>query len=480
MKKNISQKIIVLVGSLIFAFLSSCASTGNSNSVDNEESVSAFGMVEIVLSNYSIESLNKTYRDELSICLLDNVTKKRRYIPVDEDGFFYIDKLKKFNNYTIEKYEFHPDPAYPDSTWTWNWTRDFSVSYEETMNLGATTFYWKVGENSSQERDFEKSIPVYEKKCNAVYERPVFKGPDDYAHVEKYRDGKPNLEIARFIELKDIKKLQKKNPEKYIKIVSEKINELASNDFEKARFAHDVVALILEYDAKNYWAGKIPNQDYKSVLKTGKSVCAGYASVYKAFCDELHLPCIVVDGWAKGVSFNPKATKFETNHDWNIVLIDGCWYLMDCTWDSGYMQGKENVQSYGTRYLFVKPEHIIYSHYPDNRDYQLLEKPFTDKDILFVPNLKPEHFDGKYNVKIEVESFDSEKGEITFLFTHKGTMDFYITQGQSNRRLNSYCKVTKTESGSRVEISIPENGVYNISFICDGWTFNNWFTLNVF
>ena len=47
-------------------------------------------------------------------------------------------------------------------------------------------------------------------------------------------------------------------------------NEAAKviDNFEKAKLAHDITALLIKYDAASFWAGKIPNQDYSSVLKT--------------------------------------------------------------------------------------------------------------------------------------------------------------------------------------------------------------------
>ena len=58
-------------------------------------------------------------------------------------------------------------------------------------------------------------------------------------------------------------------------------------------------------------------------------VCEGYAKAFKAACDYYHIPCIIVTGDAKGdIGETPEG------HMWNYVLMDdGKWYLVDCTWD---------------------------------------------------------------------------------------------------------------------------------------------------
>ena len=59
----------------------------------------------------------------------------------------------------------------------------------------------------------------------------------------------------------------------------------SADDFEKVKIAHNIVALNIKYDAANFWSGKLPSQDYKTVLKTGVAVCEGYSNVLKKFLD---------------------------------------------------------------------------------------------------------------------------------------------------------------------------------------------------
>lgn len=476
------MKKIFYLSLILSFFIIGCASTPKEPVDDN---YAAFGCFELTMQNCRYEiDIDGVYKDNVYVHIKNNVTKQTRVVKSDENGFFYIDKLEKFVPYTIEAFGVHPFSQAPDSEWSWNWYRDFSISYEDVANLGDTIAFWDGSlKKGTQTIEYKKASKLYEEKFNTKYEPPVFMGPQSYSHVKSYADNTPDFRISGFVNDKKNIKLQKSKPDAYIKMVCEKIEEWADDDFEKARLAHDAVALILEYDADNYWKGTIPDQSYKQVLKRGTSVCAGYAAVYKAFCDKLRIPCIIVEGWAKGVSYDPAKTSFNTNHDWNIILIEGNWYFIDCTWDSGYMdvEKRKSVQNYNTTYLFAKPEHTIYSHYPMNPEYQLLEKKFTDKDIIFVPNLKPDLLNGSKGFYINVPAFDSEKGEITFELYHdaKSRADIIIRDlNNSDRNVEVS---TDDKNGVRtIHIKLKEHGVYKLSINSDYFLWNNFASLNYF
>lgn len=53
-----------------------------------------------------------------------------------------------------------------------------------------------------------------------------------------------------------------------------------------------------------------------------KVVCDGYSKSFKILCDEFGIPCVIIPGMT------------TEGHAWNYVQMeDGCWYLVDTTWD---------------------------------------------------------------------------------------------------------------------------------------------------
>jgi transglutaminase/protease-like cytokinesis protein 3 len=69
------------------------------------------------------------------------------------------------------------------------------------------------------------------------------------------------------------------------------------------------------------------------------------------------------------------------------VKVEGNWYLIDTTWDAGYLNGRSFTARYRTVYLFINPYNFIHSHFPLNPDDQLLSTPMSAEDFLICPGL---------------------------------------------------------------------------------------------
>lgn len=110
---------------------------------------------------------------------------------------------------------------------------------------------------------------------------PKYTLPASYDKAYSYRTNSAYKEIITLTRNKTLESLRISNPSKYVQEACAKISELAKNDFEKAKMAHDFVAVLISYDAKNFWAGTVPAQDFANVLKTKLAVCEGYANTLK-------------------------------------------------------------------------------------------------------------------------------------------------------------------------------------------------------
>jgi hypothetical protein len=211
------------------------------------------------------------------------------------------------------------------------------------------------------------------------------------------------------------------NPDEYIRQITAYINEGSQNDFERVKKAHDLVALLVRYDAVSFWANNIPDQSYTSVLKTRLAVCEGYANLFKKLCDELKIPCDIVHGFARGVGTSPFAgdTPTDSNHAWNIVAVGGEHYLIDCTWDSGHMEGRVSKQEYNTAWLFLKPEHFLHTHFPENSQQQLMAKPLTATEFLKLPFYAPKFFEVVSEISPNLVNINQVDGKLTLEYTVK-------------------------------------------------------------
>jgi transglutaminase/protease-like cytokinesis protein 3 len=129
------------------------------------------------------------------------------------------------------------------------------------------------------------------------------------------------------------------------------------SDYDKVKAVHDYIVLNCEYDYENYVNDTIPQDSYspRGVLINKKAVCEGYAAAFKAFMDELSIPCKLVSGKA---SSNGDFTG-RVNHAWNRVEVGGVWYQIDVTWDDPVPDQKGKVRY---KYFLLSEEEMNKTH----------------------------------------------------------------------------------------------------------------------
>jgi len=289
--------------------------------------------------------------------------------------------------------------------------------------------------------------------------------PASYETAYSYRTDTPDQNMKNIP--KNIEANRASNPDEYVRQVVELINNSAKNDFEKVKKAHDVVALLVKYDAANFWAGTVPDQNYRNVLKNRLAVCEGYSNTLKRFCDELKIPCEIVHGFGRGVGTSPLAgdTPNDSNHAWNIVTINGESYLIDCTWDSGFMDGKVAKQSYTTDWLFLKPEYFLYTHYPENAKQQLLATPLSAAQFSALPFFKPKFFELADDLSINLKKINQVDNNLSFDYTTKEGywLNFRINDIKTGREVQNRDLVQTDGTRSTAYFSFPAAGQYSVN-----------------
>jgi hypothetical protein len=289
--------------------------------------------------------------------------------------------------------------------------------------------------------------------------------PAAYETAYSYRTDTPDQNMKNIP--KNIEANRTTNPAEYVHQIAEIIENSAKNDFEKVKKAHDIVALLIKYDAANFWAGTVPDQSYQNVLKTRLAVCEGYSNTFKRFCDELKIPCEIVHGFGRGVGTSPLAgdTPNDSNHAWNIVTINDESYLIDCTWDSGFMDGRVSKQQYTTDWLFLKPEHFLYTHYPENAKQQLLATPLTAAQFSDLPFFKPKFFELADNISVNLKKINHVDNNLSFDYTTKDGywLNFSINDIKTGREIQNRNFIQTDGVKETAYFSFPASGQYSIN-----------------
>jgi hypothetical protein len=223
-----------------------------------------------------------------------------------------------------------------------------------------------------------------------------FPAPKDYDKAYSYRTNSPNQTIVSFINNSQNDSLRLQNPELYIQSLVSLIDS-TKDVFEKVKMVYDAVALLLEYDTEGRASQNIGPQDWDNILISRKSVCEGYANLFKQICDLLKIPCEKVHGYARGVYKISLDESISPNHAWNIVKIQDYWYIVDCTWGSGALNQNGVQHIYNTDWLFVKSNHFIYTHFPADSNHQLTQQKISLKEFKKTPRLDPAFFE-KYSL----------------------------------------------------------------------------------
>lgn len=190
--------------------------------------------------------------------------------------------------------------------------------------------------------------------------------------------------------------------------LTEYLLEPAETDLEKVRVIYRWITDNISYDTQAYFSGRRAETSPAGVLRTGKSVCAGYSGLFKNLLDLAGVTSIELNGYAKGYGYDEGDHFTRTNHAWNAVQIDEKWYLIDSTWASGHVDGrtyKKRLQEY---WFFTPPEKFIFSHFPVGSDGQLLENPIDQTLFEELPNLKHQVFNIGITFEQTVAELNSE------------------------------------------------------------------------
>ncbi len=89
------------------------------------------------------------------------------------------------------------------------------------------------------------------------------------------------------------------------------------SDYDKIRAVHDYLCTTISYSFDTVYEEADERSGYDG-LYHHTTVCTGYALLFQKFMDRMGIPCYIGTG---------------SNHAWNIVMLDGQWYHVDCTND---------------------------------------------------------------------------------------------------------------------------------------------------
>jgi hypothetical protein len=258
----------------------------------------------------------------------------------------------------------------------------------------------------------------------------------------------------------------KSNPELHLNDFVNTLLKGISSDEEKVKILHDWTTLNIQYDVEGYFGnGKIVYNTF-DVIKTGKSVCEGYCNVFEVLLTTAKIENKKVAGYARGYGFDIFATneKFESNHTWTAVKLNGKWQLIDVTWNSGFIDGIRFVPNYSLGYFLISPEKFVYTHFPEEPEWQLLSTPLSFAQFTNMPYLTDRFFALGLDLQTKSTRILDTGAEFTLEIKVPGDVHFMARLEDSDK--NRYDKATLTQrtgENGKVYVVFPKKGNYTLT-----------------
>lgn len=127
-----------------------------------------------------------------------------------------------------------------------------------------------------------------------------------------------------------------------------------------------------------------------------RGVCQAYSELFYRLGEPLGLEVIIVTGDTKEDS----GKLADDGHAWVIVGTDKYHILIDPTWGAGSVKDGVFTRSKNDMSWFdVNPYWMIFTHFPDNPDFQMLPQPIDMASFLRLPQINPHYGDFGWNAK---------------------------------------------------------------------------------
>lgn len=125
-----------------------------------------------------------------------------------------------------------------------------------------------------------------------------------------------------------------------------------------------------------------------------------------------------------GSSIFDEAKPEKSNHAWNAVLINEVWYLLDATWNSGSLDGRNFKKEYSAAYLFLEPERMIYTHFPETPGHQILPVPFSPEEFSQLPFYRGQFFSAGLQPFNDISRLNPVSDRFILHFQAPSNLDF--------------------------------------------------------
>lgn len=253
--------------------------------------------------------------------------------------------------------------------------------------------------------------------------------------------------------------------------LSQILSQYTNDESEKARIIYTWISHNISYDVKAlddlFNHNIYPDVTAENVLKTRKTICSGYANLYQQLAEKMGLKSVIILGYAKAGDYIVGLDN-NINHGWNGVKIDGNWYLIDVTWGAGTVNNDGFKPQFNPFYFAPKPQEFIYTHFPENSKWQLLNPVVSRSQFDSFAHVSPTLFE--YNIQLlshpNVNINAEDRVNITLKAPQNvvaiASLKITSLQSEATPLKENYTLVQKQGENIIINASFPEKGEYKL------------------
>ena len=206
-----------------------------------------------------------------------------------------------------------------------------------------------------------------------------------------------------------------------------------------------------------------------------KGVCQAYCELFYRLAEPLGIRTFIISGDTK------ESLRGEgPGHAWLFVVTEGegTGILIDPTWGAGSVDGNVFVRSENDMSWFhVDPYWMIFTHYPDDKQFQLLDTYVSPQEFLALPDVRPVF--GEYGFRArdvfrycmangnDMPQMNTQASGKVFLQEVPFTKTLRIGQEYTfSFRLYENCRIAVVNNGVHDDWAVDyASGTYSMSFV---------------
>lgn len=184
----------------------------------------------------------------------------------------------------------------------------------------------------------------------------------------------------------------------------------------------------------------------------------------------------IIFGVAKGMDYKPGQTftPGSNHHTWNAVLLNGVWELVDTRFarrpiTTSIGSGSHVQYQLDNHFFMTNPQKFIYTHFPDDSKWQMLDPLVTVEEFCNMPVITPHFFALGMDLLSHKQAYVKSSSISTIELEYPKSKMLYFTfsvntddgkEDFGDTKLNRYAMLEANDGKVTFRLRLPMKGTY--------------------